>query len=190
MDPNLDGQPDGWWKKCGLYIYILYICIYSPRLYIYISTYLRWSSRERSHIPHPKREKGKSSSTVIFDGKYDDMLVPRRVTTLKELHTSISTTLKSTPAHMALGFSPPPPFHQWALHVEMRKTRRAIKWCKGDAYYLWCILVYLRGCYLFRLGVSCGSDFYGYTPKFNIDPKKWRLEDYFPFKMLKFQGLC
>lgn len=39
-------------------------------------------------------------------------------------------------------------------------------------------------------GVSCGSDFYGYSPEFNIDPKRWRLEDYFPFKMLKFQGLC
>ena len=27
-------------------------------------------------------------------------------------------------------------------------------------------------------------------PKFNIAPEKWWLEDYFPFGMAYFQGLC
>ena len=27
-------------------------------------------------------------------------------------------------------------------------------------------------------------------PKFNIDPEKWWLEDYFPFEQVTFQGLC
>ena len=27
-------------------------------------------------------------------------------------------------------------------------------------------------------------------PKFNIAPEKWWLEDYFPFGMVYFQGLC
>ena len=27
-------------------------------------------------------------------------------------------------------------------------------------------------------------------PKFNIDPEKWWLEDYFPIGKVTFQGLC
>ena len=30
----------------------------------------------------------------------------------------------------------------------------------------------------------------GYTPKFNIDPEKWWLEDYFPIGKVTFQGVC
>ena len=29
-----------------------------------------------------------------------------------------------------------------------------------------------------------------YPPKFNIAPEKGWLEDYFPFRMVHFQGLC
>ena len=33
-------------------------------------------------------------------------------------------------------------------------------------------------------------DFVVTLPKFNIAPEKWWLEDYFPFGMVYFQGLC
>ena len=30
----------------------------------------------------------------------------------------------------------------------------------------------------------------GALPKFNVAPEKWWLEDYSPFRMVYFQGLC
>ena len=57
-------------------------------------------------------------------------------------------------------------------------------------FWLKCVVyMHLNGSHRKR-NHSSYTYIYIYPPKFNIDPEKWWLEDYFPIGNITFQGLC